>query len=303
MPNLALMHISAGHKMKGDTVVLEKFGTNRRSFVPDKVYISCIFRENRSQALGIARMFTCPVEIGGPGVDLKTCLPPEIEHLMPDYSLYHADFSMGFFSRGCIRKCPWCIVPRKEGNIRKNAPITEFLYPTHKKLVLLDNNLLACPEWNEALTFIAKNKVKVSICQGLDIRLVDSEKAQALNKIHAYTPSFKTSMFYFAFDDITHEDQVRRGVAILNKAGIKSKRQTFYILAGFKEPYDFAEDMHRFQVIRELGANPYVMKYNDRKDIKILNDFDRWVNYRLYTVCGFKDYDPNKKRRKELLHE
>ncbi|GAH86063.1 unnamed protein product, partial [marine sediment metagenome] len=44
--------------------------------------------------------------LGGSGIDLKAELPPEVEHLMPDYSLYPGiDSSMGFTSRGCIRNC------------------------------------------------------------------------------------------------------------------------------------------------------------------------------------------------------
>lgn len=299
MPNLALMKLSAYHKNRGDKVVLQNHLFNN-PIRPDKVYISCVFAQNAGDALGIAKMFDCPVEVGGPGVDWNKELPEEIEHIKPDYDLYGIDYSMGFFSRGCFRNCPWCIVPKKEGNIHFHAPISEFWDPRHDKLILLDNNLLACAEWKEALEFIIVHKLKVNFNQGLDIRLIDNEEANWLNKIHAFTSTFKTPMFHFAFDHTNYENLLRQGVNILEKHGISAYRQTFYVLCGFDvEAEDYTwdyfleNDYYRFKVLRELGVHPYIMKYNDRKDIPILNAFDRWVNTHppLYKVCDFKDYD------------
>ena len=213
IPNLALMKISTAHKKLGNKVDLKEISK------PDKVYISCVFKENRSQALGIAKMFNCPVEIGGYGVNNKS-LPDHIDHVMPDYSLYNVDYSMGYTSRGCIRKCPFCIVWKKEGWIRDNAPVKEFWNPKHKKLVLLDNNLLASPKCEENLKFLAQNKIKTTFCQGLDIRLVNNDNASLLSKVNARTMSFKSKMYHFAFDDPQIEDDVRKGVSILKKHGI-----------------------------------------------------------------------------------
>ena len=299
MPNLVLMKWSAFHKRKGNNVFLEKHALFSQPIVPDEVYISCVFSWNAGDALGIAKMFDCPVYIGGPGIDLTTELPDEVEHIMPDYDIYGIDYSIGFFSRGCIRKCPWCIVPEKEGWIRKHAPISEFWNPKHKKLILLDNNLLACSEWKEALEFIISHKLMVNFSQGLDIRLIDHDNANWLSKIHAFTRTFNTPMFHFAFDDVNYEDAVRKGVHILQEHGVKPYRQTFYILCAFNMKakdytwdYFLSHDYYRFQVLRELDINPYVMKYNDRQDIPLLNAFDRWVNSRppIYKVSDFKDY-------------
>ena len=86
IPNLALMKISAYHKQKGDTVGLDLDD-------PDQVYISCIFSKNKPEAIGISKMCFCPVQIGGYGVN-DNKLPYEIEHIMPDYSLYNCVSSL-----------------------------------------------------------------------------------------------------------------------------------------------------------------------------------------------------------------
>lgn len=290
MPNPVLMKLSAEHKQQSDTVSFKRAGELSMFYVePDKVYISCVFSWNKSKALGIAKMFpNAEVVLGGPGVDLSSKLPEEIEHIMPDYSLYNTDYSMGFTSRGCIRNCPWCIVPQKEGYIKDNALIDEFLKPGHKKLILLDNNFMASPRWKENIERIIAYRLWVSFTQGLDIRLIDRESAKLLRLTRWYNWTFKHRTLYFAFDLLEIEDEVRRGIKLLVDAGIKPDRLRFYILTNFNTTFN--EDMHRFKVLRELGTEPFVMIYNKEKAPAILRHFSRWVNRMLYKSCEWKNY-------------
>jgi len=286
MPNLVLMKISAWHKRRGDRIFFNE------SCNPNKVYISCIFSQNRSLALGIAnfwKSFGCEVEVGGVGIDLKSKLPYEIEHIMPDYSLYGIRYSMGFTSRGCIRRCPWCIVWRKEGYIREHAPIDEFYVSRWKKLMLLDNNFLASPRWYEKLEEIRKRKIKVCFNQGLDIRLIDQESARSLSRIHYVDNEFRVRRLYFAFDTPEIESEVIEGIKILKKHGIKSRHLMFYMLVGFNTTFE--EDFHRFKILNNLGVLPFVMVYNNRKDNPILRHFARWVNRRYYKFIPWEKYD------------
>jgi hypothetical protein len=102
IPNLALMKISACYKAKGDNVNLVKIKLRRKkdgtlkelvkvdlSDKPDKVYISVIFKKNK-QAVDefVLQHPDFVIDIGGSGYDLTKELPPEIENLKPDYSLY-----------------------------------------------------------------------------------------------------------------------------------------------------------------------------------------------------------------------
>ncbi|GAI75974.1 unnamed protein product, partial [marine sediment metagenome] len=159
-PNLALMKLSAFHRARGDEIFF-----NFPLIQAEKIYASCVFTWNAKQANS---RFPPGTAMGGSGVDLHSELPPEIEHIMPDYSLYPMDFSLGFTSRGCFRRCPWCIVPEKEGALKPWASIYEFWERRHKKIVLLDNNLLAAPNWQTTFAELIKEQVEVDFNQGLD---------------------------------------------------------------------------------------------------------------------------------------
>ena len=243
-PNLALMKLSAFHKARGDEVFLN-FPLG--SF--DLSYASCVFSWNRGKAIGLPET----VIKGGSALDISSMLPLEIEHLMPDYELYpNNNFSQGFTSRGCIRKCPWCIVPAKEGHIKTWASIYEFWDRRHKKVKLLDNNILASPNWDETADCLIKEQVRVDFNQGLDIRLVNDKVAYQLSKM-------LTSQLRFAFDSIGIETQVRQGIALLLKAGIKSRHLSFYVLAGFNGDNGW----DRMKILQSLNVDVYPMLYKD----------------------------------------
>ena len=123
MPNLALMKIAAYYRSRGDEVIRYLSGD------VDKAFISVIWPENKERALGISKFFNGNCTIGGSGYDYNIKLPDDIEHMMPAYDLWNVDYSMGFTTRGCIRKCDFCIVPDKEGAIRPHSPFDEFVHP------------------------------------------------------------------------------------------------------------------------------------------------------------------------------
>jgi len=298
MPNLALMKISAYHKKQGDIVYLKK-GLKPTlpldCLKPDKTYISTIFDWNKEKALELSTKLGA--EIGGYGVNGKQ-LPEEIEHQMPDYSLYGVDYSMGFTSRGCIRKCPWCIVWRKEGYIRAYASIDEFLKPNHKKLILLDNNFLASPNWFEELLKIITYRLKVNFNQGLDIRLIDRENARMLSKIKYYDWKFKNRTLHFAFDTPNVESEVISGIKLLEKVGIPRNHLMFYVLIGYNTSYE--EDLHRINLLIDEGVKPYVMPFNNTHD-SYYPHLERWVNGRYYKLVSWEDYRKKKMSNKTYM--
>ena len=262
-PNLALMKIAKWHKNQGDDVIFVDLSTLGRF---DRCYGSKIF-------------------MGGSGYDVKATLPPDIECLTPDYEKFHLDHSIGFTSRGCIRNCEFCIVPEKEGPIREVG--LEWIKGT--KVVLMDNNFLASPNWKEKLEYFIKNKIKVSFNQGLDIRLINDENARLLSEVKYYDINFKVRRLYFAFDDPKLEKLIVKNVEILNKHGIPSRHLLFYVLVGFNTTFE--EDFHRFQVLDALGCLPFIMVYNNRTDDPVLKHFQRWVNrIKRYNSIGWEEY-------------
>jgi len=293
MPNLALMKISAWHKKMGDKVYLKR-GLDPTLPLecsnPDIVYISVIFSWNKKKALTLADMLKkkgIKVLIGGYAIS-NDKLPYEIEHIMPDYDLYGIDYSMGYTSRGCIRKCPWCIVWRKEGYIREHAELKEFLHPRHRKVILLDNNLLAAPNGRKVLIELIARRLMVNFNQGLDIRLVNRENAKLLSKIRYYDWRFKNRTLHFAFDLPETENEVLRGIKILEEAGIPRDHLMFYVLVGYNTSYK--EDMHRINLLIKEGVKPYVMPYNDRHD-SYYPHLERWVNHLVYEFVPWEKYD------------
>lgn len=291
-PNLALMKLSAYHKAQGHEVDLIKGIPEAPPLVwYDRTYVSVLYFQNRDKALDLA--FQLPnCEIGGSGWDLETTLDPEVEFMMPDYSLYDIDYSMGFTSRGCIRSCPWCVVPEKEGLICDNMHVSDFMHPEHKKVVILDNNFLASPSYKENFEYLIDNKIRVNFNSGLDIRLIDEDNAKLIKETKIRDWKFKTTKYTFAYDLPKHKDAVLKGIEILRNAGVNLHRDNciFYVLVGYNTTP--TQDLERVYWLKNQGVGPYIMRYNQVKGPdRILLHMSRWVNRKLYQFMDFADYD------------
>lgn len=303
-PNLALMKASTFHKQKGDLVRLHKLkrmyrdkqggSYNIEKIAPninyDLTYISCIFEKSKNKALSIARMqltLGTKVQLGGSGIDLQNKLYPWIESCKPDYQLYNNTYGMGFITRGCIRNCPWCIVPKKEGPLRFASPLKDLLTPYSRSLLLFDNNLLAYEEHKDILIEMVARRLNVCFTQGLDIRLVTDDNANILNKIRCTDMEFRNPRLYFSWDTLDVEKAVTTGIQTLTKHRIPTSRLLFYVLCGhggispaeYTWTYFMEHDWYRYQKLTELGCKPFIMKMNNRHDIPLLNAFARWVNF------------------------
>lgn len=262
LPNLALMKLSA---WLGGTVL---------QTVPDETtrYASVIFTKNRGQVEFWKRAYD--FEAGGSGWDLAKWLPDEAEAMVPDYSLYpDCNYAMGYLSRGCIRRCKFCLVPEKEGRLRQVAEIGSLVRDGNDKLMLLDNNLLGLSNALGILQELADRGLRVNFNQGLDIRLVTPEKAQVLAGISYFCSDWHNRSLHFAFDHPCLKQQVVEGIQILGEAGIAAKNLAFYVLVGFDTTLE--EDVSRCEVLRGYGVRPYVMRYRKTPQ---LNALARWAN-------------------------
>jgi len=280
--NLALMKLSAYHKQKGDETELYS-PLFLKTY--DRIYISKIFTKFNINECYIPENFYLA---GGSGFDLERKLPREIEHIMPDYSLYDIDYSLGFTTRGCIRNCKFCIVPEKEGKIKEHAEVEEFLNPKSNIVVLLDNNFLALPSHIKKLQKYINKGWRMDFNQGLDARLVNKENAKLLAKI-----KYK-EMIRFAWDNIKDETEIIKGLELVIKAGIRPRNITVYILIGFDTTFE--EDLYRIQRLRNIKDDrgfikAYAMNYNNTLKSRKYKDFMRWVNNPwIFKSCEWEEY-------------
>lgn len=309
LPNLALMKISSYYKSIGEEVEFVKEGKEY-----EKIYASTIFTRSKDICLDLQNKYEDKIEIGGTGWDINKVLPDEIELMKPDYNLYTADMiyerikrgigkkeskmkkaqqivdaGLGFTSRGCIRSCEFCFVPKKEGKFREVASISDLINPRSNVVILHDNNFTADPHCIDKLHEIRDRKLIVDINQGCDVRLMNDNIAKALSEVK------HLRSLHYAWDLMYFESKVIDGIKTLKKY-IKPYKHMCFVLVGFNTTFE--EDMYRFKTLVDLGVAPFIMIYNQKEDIR-LKHFARWVNSRIYKSCRWEEYEPWIKTHKE----
>lgn len=278
-PNLALMKLSAWHKAQGDQV---EWWNGLVHY--DRAYLAKVFDETYTPDMPYCIMADEVIR-GGTGYGLDNRLPDEVEHIMPDYSLYGiVNKAYGFLTRGCPRGCPFCIVAKKEG--RKSIQVADLSewWNGQREITLLDPNILACNNHMELLLQLADSGARVDFTQGLDARLLTEENIMVLNKI-------KTKMVHFAWDLMAQSDAVLRGLSLYKQHGTLDERHTrVYVLVNFGTSLE--EDLYRIYYLRELKFDPYVMIYNKPAAPKEIKRLQRWVNNKfIWRSCEkFEDY-------------
>ena len=252
-PNLALMKISAYHKSLGHDV--EWWNP---LYQYDRVYSSKIFDFTPSDPY-------LPDDAirGGSGYDdipINQELPEEIDIMFPDYSIYPScDYAIGYLTRGCIRNCRWCVVPKKEGMIQPYRQWQEIVRNDTDKLVLMDNNILACNYGIWQLESLIGSGYRIDLNQGMDARLVTDEVAEILSRISWIR------FIRFSCDQKSQIEPIRKTVALMGNHGVKPYRIFIYLLVT-KDIKDAAE---RVEALKEFhGINIYAQaERNERMGI------------------------------------
>ena len=214
---------------------------------------------------------------GGTGYYVDRKLPEDVEICQPDYSLYpDTKMSLQKYSSGCIRKCSFCVVPQKEGQIKSCEPMN--LNPIGEWIYLLDNNFFASPNWKESINHLIGCNQPVQF-EGVDIRIMTDEMMKYLLMIKV-----KNQTYHTAWDN--PKDNIPEKIKYLIP---KNKRYKFmfYVLIGFSTTKE--EDLYRVNMLSELGVNPYVMPYNKSNNYQ--RHFARWVNHKaVFNSCTFQEY-------------
>ena len=276
-PNYALMKISAWHKAQGDSV---EWWNPLLQY--DRVYSSKVFTftpENPYLPEDTIK--------GGTGYGNYDELPPEIDAMFPDYSIYpNVNYAIGFLTRGCIRNCPWCVVPKKEGRIRPYRTWREIKRNDSRDIVFMDNNVLACPHGIEQIKDMGGvGTVRIDFNQGLDARLITPEIAELLARVKWIR------YIRMSCDTDAMLDVVLRAIERLGRCGVKSYRVFVYLLV-----QDVESAEKRALALRDIGACAFAQPYRDftsnTEPPTELKRFARWVNHKAIfkTVDRFKDY-------------
>lgn len=250
-PNYALMKISTYHKSIGDMV--EWWSPIIGEY--DKVYSSKIFDftpENPYLPLDAIK--------GGTGYDIHSALPDEIENMFPDYSIYpECDYAIGYITRGCPNHCRWCIVPKKEGGIQPYRTWQELVRSDSNKLVLMDNNILACEYGINQLESLIDSGYKIDLNQGMDARLVNEKIAQILSQLNWI------KYIRFSCDTIAQIAAIENAAGLLMKYGVKPYKLFIYLLV----TKDIENAAHRVDQLKKLkGITIYAQaERNERMGI------------------------------------
>ena len=214
---------------------------------------------------------------GGTGFDVKSRLPKEIEDSDLDYSILpECDYSIIWFSRGCFRNCPFCVVRKKEGYIKPVEP--KNLNPNGKFIKVMDNNFFANPTWKSSVDRLLEWGQPVDI-QGFDIRIFDEEQGQALQSLKHH------HRVKFAWDN--PKDNLDDKIEQLLDCFSYSKLMCYVLIGYWSTP---EEDLRRvMHLSEEYKIDSFVMPYNKFDPYQA--KFTRWVNNKiLFRTRTFEEY-------------
>jgi hypothetical protein len=235
---------------------------------------------------------------------------PAIEDLIPDYSILDQieykypvrDAYFAYASRGCIRKCTFCGVPKLEGEQRDAESITsvvrniEASYGPKKDLILMDNNVVASPRFHEiieeirGLGFLPDAKLsigrvpiqrRVDFNQGVDARILCKGPSYLRDLSRICLKPLR-----IAFDHLGLKGPYERAVRYAHEFGLRSMSN--YMLYNFHDtPADLFERMRLNVTLNEeldLRIWSFPMRYQptwlpDRSHIG-----EKWTRYQLRSM-------------------
>ncbi len=292
-PPLGLMKLASYHRSQGNQVKLVRGTNDDISFNPDKIEITSLFTYAWKPVHKAIEFYhflfpNAKINVGGiyaslmsehiksvyPYVDVHIGLCETAEQYMPAYDILKDvekwtdwNSSILFTSRGCIRNCPFCAVPKIEGEMRSIlTDVENYVHDGHKQVILWDNNFLASPDWKEVLENLQEIGLKIDFNQGLDARLIDEEKAKML-------ASLKMPTVRMAYDWIGEKNIIKNAVNLLAEHGINRRKILIYVLYNFyDEDREYGDTPDAFlektRDIQELGCVSYPMRFEPLTSMK-----------------------------------
>lgn len=236
---------------------------------------------------------------------------------MPDYDLYnnyiaikvaegvdvkhfadYQNYSIGFLTKGCIRKCSFC-VNRNDAKVCQYSPLDTFLDESRKYIYLWDDNLLAAKNWDALLDQLIATKKPFQFRQGLDIRLVTEEKAAKLAKAKYHGD------YIFAFDNIADRNVIERKLELWKRHCKKTTK--LYVFCGYEvedEYKDIRDIFERIEILMRHQCLPYIMRhvnYETAKHRALYVTIARWCNMpQFFKKMSFREFcEKNQEYKKD----
>ena len=217
-----------------------------------KVMVSCAFTWDIPEAERLKRSwerFYSDVTVGGPAYNDSG------DQFIPGLFLKEG---VTITSRGCPRRCPYCFVPKREGNIRE--------YEIREGWVLQDNNILACSKkhQDEVFEMLQRQKQAIDFNGGLDPALLSGRHVRAFEKM-------RVRHFWFACDEPETMIHIEKVADIMSD--YKGWQKRCYVLIGFNgETIPEAES--RLNRVFELGFLPFAQLYQGNEKTKWTKEWD-----------------------------
>ena len=235
-----------------------------------------------------------------------------IEDLVPDYCILEQidykyavwDAYFAYTTRGCIRKCHFCGVPKLEGMQRDTDSLTstvraiEELYGPKKDLILMDNNVVASPRFKEIIAeirdlgFVPGAKLqregmripvqrRVDFNQGVDARILCKD-AMYLREL----ATICLKPLRIAFDHLGVKKHYERAVRYAAEYGL-TELSNYMLYNFYDDPADLFERMRlNVRLNEELGVRvwSFPMRYQptDRPDRGHIGK--KWSRYQLRSM-------------------
>jgi len=214
----------------------------------DEVHVSCTFTWDRARSLYLQekwRSRSNKVLVGGPAYNSPT----------PDFIPgKYVDRSVTFTTRGCVRHCPKCFVPRREGLLRELDPI-------HAASIVQDNNLFACSDrhWDKVMAML-RTRTRICFKGGFDARLATAKRISDLAAIQHHVAELFT-----ACDEPEHLPATVAFIQALKAAGYPRWKIRCYMIIGT----NMTEEEQRLREIYRAGSLPFAQLYRGPDDAEV----------------------------------
>jgi len=236
----------------------------------DTAFVSCVFSWQLDKAYMRAIYLQSSgyhVKVGGPAIANNPAMFQAFDLTGTPDALARHNPDATFTSRGCIRKCSFCAVPKIEGALVE-------LSDWNVRPIICDNNLLACSvtHFNVVIDRLRDYGLKgIDFNQGLDARILTEHHARRLAELP------KDTTIRLAWDHIKTEDQFRAAFVKLTTNGVRPQQVRVYVLIGYNDTPEDAR--YRLEVVRSMGALPNPMRYQELNATR-RNSFvgESWTN-------------------------